>query len=123
MLQGSPSRRVGGADCVDQPQRDGHRERIAGRVPAEQVQSDGGRMIYVARPVSVNAFKIRHVGGVQPDDLRRILTLENGVYVTATAAMLARMTPVPGDYWVIQGDGYEYVNPREVFEQIGRAHV
>ena len=74
-------------------------------------------MIYVARPVSVNAFEITHVGEIQREDLSRILTLENGVCATATAAMLARMTPVPGDYWVIQGDGYEYINPRAVFKR------
>lgn len=35
----------------------------------------------------------------------------------ATAGMLARMNPNVGDYWVIQEDGYVYLNPREVFRR------
>ncbi len=31
--------------------------------------------------------------------------------------MIARMTPQVGDYLVIQEDGYEYLNPKEVFER------
>lgn len=31
--------------------------------------------------------------------------------------MMARYTPVVGDYWVVQEDGYIYLNPRDVFER------
>lgn len=45
------------------------------------------------------------------------LELENGKVVTATPEMTSRMTPVVGDYWVIQSDGYIYLNPKAVFER------
>ena len=31
--------------------------------------------------------------------------------------MCARMIPQVGDYWVIQSDGYVYLNPKDVFER------
>jgi len=31
--------------------------------------------------------------------------------------MIARFEPQLGDYWVIQEDGYVYLNPKEVFER------
>jgi hypothetical protein len=31
--------------------------------------------------------------------------------------MTARYMPVVGDYWVIQSDGYIYLNPKDVFER------
>lgn len=37
------------------------------------------------------------------------------------AAMLARYTPVEGDYLVVQEDGYVYINPKYVFERKYRA--
>lgn len=45
------------------------------------------------------------------------LELEGGKIVTAKPEMTSRMTPVIGDYWVIQSDGYIYLNPKEVFER------
>jgi len=45
------------------------------------------------------------------------LTLENGDNVAATFEMIVRHTPTEGDYWVIQEDGYVYVNPKDVFER------
>lgn len=79
-------------------------------------------MRYQANPVSVEAHRIVSVGQlVDPPNSAgcgyRDLALENGENVTATAGMLARTTPEPGDYWVIQEDGYVYLNPREVFER------
>lgn len=78
-------------------------------------------MKYIANPVVVDAFQIIAVGDEDPSiDLAippRTLTLENGRTVTATPMMLARMTPVVGDYWVIQEDGYIYLNPKAVFER------
>lgn len=46
-----------------------------------------------------------------------ILHLEDGKLVSPNAGMLARMTPQIGDYWVIQDDGYIYLNPKDVFER------
>jgi hypothetical protein len=72
-------------------------------------------MKYIANPVEVEAFKIEEV--LPGDDEKpMILKLENGKLVSPNHGMLARMTPVPGDYWVVQADGYVYLNPKEVFE-------
>ncbi len=72
-------------------------------------------MQYQAKPVVVTAFKITAVkektlSGAQ------YLKLENGEDVFATAPMLARLTPKVGDYFVTQPDGYQYLNPKDVFE-------
>lgn len=69
----------------------------------------------IANPVQVEAHKI--VSTSNPDNNGMNLALENGQNVHATVEMLARMMPVPGDYWVIQADGYIYLNPKEVFER------
>ncbi len=89
-------------------------------------------MKYVANPVVVDAFKIVEVGkpakptidelevilnhGGQPV-LGFLLRLDDGAQVVATPEMTSRMTPAIGDYWVIQSDGYIYLNPKEVFER------
>lgn len=72
-------------------------------------------MKYVANPVEVNAFKIIGIGTTGRDGMR--LALDNGESVTAAPEMTARMDPKPGDYWVIQSDGYTYLNPKGVFER------
>jgi len=77
-------------------------------------------MKYQANPVIVDAFEIQKVEPAEPTvadpaALGTKITLDTGSVVTATSAMTARMTPVPGDYWVIQSDGYQYLNPRQVF--------
>lgn len=89
-------------------------------------------MKYQANPVVVDAFVIKEVNSVpRPtiDELEEILNkgkepvnglllkLDNGDEVNATPEMTSRMTPVTGDYWVIQSDGYVYLNPKEVFER------
>lgn len=80
-------------------------------------------MKYHANPVEVEAHVIVGVGQPfqdhQPDTDTggRHLALQNGENVTATPEMLSRMSPVPGDYWVIQPDGYVYLNPKDVFER------
>jgi hypothetical protein len=48
---------------------------------------------------------------------RSTVPLENGENVVATSEMTARYKPVAGDYWVIQSDGYIYLNPKEFFER------
>ncbi len=75
-------------------------------------------MKYIANPVIVDAFKIVKVGPVA--DLsagEQTLKLEDGNLVQTDKRMTARMSPQVGDYWVIQSDGYIYLNPKEVFER------
>lgn len=76
-------------------------------------------MRYIANPVEVEAFAIQMVGGAIKDGLLvgTAIMLENGKEVVATPEMTSRMEPKPGDYWVIQSDGYIYLNPKEVFER------
>jgi len=73
-------------------------------------------MKYRANPVIVDAAKILivHRADVAGD---RNLVLDDGRKVTASAAMLSRMTPTEGDYYVVQDDGYVYLNPKDVFER------
>lgn len=75
-------------------------------------------MKYIANPVEVDAFKIVEVGPLADQGGGfRILKLEDGVLVQADKGMMSRMTPEVGDYWVIQADGYVYLNPKDVFER------
>ena len=78
---------------------------------------------YVANPVEVEAFRIDAVHILAPpmadawEERIANLLLENGEVAVATHEMMSRMTPVIGDYWVIQSDGYIYLNPKDVFER------
>jgi hypothetical protein len=76
---------------------------------------------YSANPVIVDAFKIVKVAEAPNYEQRMsgdtALTLDNGEKVIATVLMTARYDPVEGDYWVVQSDGYIYLNPKEVFER------
>jgi hypothetical protein len=72
-------------------------------------------MKYVANPVEVDAYRIVLVTPVPGDGLK--LDLDNTEQVFPTAEMMSRMTPKEGDYWVIQSDGYIYLNPKDVFER------
>jgi hypothetical protein len=74
-------------------------------------------MRYRANPVEVEAFVITQTEYYPHKDPDFILTLDSGEIVRATPAMTSRMAPSPGDYWVIQSDGYIYLNPKEVFER------
>jgi hypothetical protein len=74
-------------------------------------------MKYTANPVEVDAFKIVKVEDGTRYDVAYTLELENGRIVQATSEMTSRMTPQIGDYWVVQGDGYIYLNPKAVFER------
>lgn len=71
-------------------------------------------MKYIALPVEVDAFVIQDVmnatGTVEA-------LLEDGRVVPLDRGMLARFNPIAGDYYVVQSDGYVYVNPRDVFER------
>jgi hypothetical protein len=74
---------------------------------------------YVARPVEVTALMITMVVCVPPgsDCSGYHLLLEDGTGFRPTAEMCARMTPKCCDYLVTQADGYQYLNPKEVFER------
>jgi hypothetical protein len=77
---------------------------------------------YRAKPVKVTAYKIVGVGTKCDDPAGNIpfyipLTLDNCEAVMADSAMCARMTPETGDYWVIQEDGYTYLNSKVVFDR------
>jgi len=71
---------------------------------------------YRANPVEVEAFTIVSVSALQKDGSMN-LALDNGENVVASKEMLARYIPIAGDYWVVQTDGYVYLNPKEVFER------
>jgi hypothetical protein len=73
-------------------------------------------MKYIANPVVVDAFKMVMVDapGANGD---RLVLLDNATNAMLTAEMAARYVPTVGDYWVVQADGYAYINPREVFER------
>ena len=79
---------------------------------------------YVANPVEVEAWPIKKI--IPPSQYLRtvgdtslILDDPSNEHhaVVATPEMLARMTPVVGDYYVVQSDGYVYLNPKAVFER------
>lgn len=73
-------------------------------------------MKYRAKPVEVTAFRIVTVS--EPDQYGLVnLDIDNGQTVVATPEMLARINPVPEDYYVVQEDGYVYINPKAVFER------
>lgn len=76
-------------------------------------------MKYQANPVIVDAFKIVSVQNMPDADpaLARDVATDDGINRVATAAMCSRYIPQAGDYWVIQSDGYEYLNPKDVFER------
>lgn len=74
-------------------------------------------MRYTAKPVEVEAHVIREVGELAGAHYRRAIVCEDGFTLEADGGMLARMTPKPGDYVVIQADGYIYLNPKDVFER------
>ncbi len=79
-------------------------------------------MKYRANPVIVEAQRIKTVrgnkdsaaGGASSDF---VCLLENGTEFRPHYTMTSRMTPVPGDYVVVQDDGYTYLNPKDVFER------
>lgn len=73
-------------------------------------------MKYQAKPVEVDALKIASVGQVK-DNGTLDIALENGKNVVLAKEMIARYVPKEGDYLVTQEDGYQYVNPKEVFER------
>jgi hypothetical protein len=73
-------------------------------------------MKYIANPVEVQAYKIVSAGQPQANG-SVCVALDNGYSLMATPAMCSRYIPKAGDYWVIQSDGYAYLNPKDVFER------
>lgn len=73
-------------------------------------------MKYQANPVIVDAYIIVSVGSVLKDGSMHC-ALQNGENAVADSGMLARFIPSAGDYWVVQQDGYKYLNPKDVFER------
>jgi hypothetical protein len=73
-------------------------------------------MKYRANPVEVDAFVIETVGELL-DNGKRMLDCSERQRFFATPEMMSRMTPSVGDYFVIQSDGYIYLNPKDVFER------
>ncbi len=73
-------------------------------------------MKYKANPVIVDAFVIEDKSEMDKKGNIQLL-LDNEEEVTANGAMTARYVPNIGDYWVVQEDGYAYLNPKDVFER------
>lgn len=70
---------------------------------------------YVANPVEVDAWKIVGMSGRRCDGGYDV-ALDSGQDYIITAAQSSRMIPGVNDYLVRQPDGYEYLNPKHVFE-------
>lgn len=87
----------------------------------ESTSGDGSKTSlsrkYSANPVIVDAYVIVSVAKKKNKDGSLNVAIDNGENTVATAEMMARMQPVAGDYWVVQSDGYTYLNPKEVFER------
>ena len=78
-------------------------------------------MKYVANPVIVEAKQIvsfnKKEKDFPEDESGSTVTLDDGSTAPVEDGMLSRYEPVPGDYYVIQSDGYVYLNPKDVFER------
>lgn len=70
---------------------------------------------YVYKPIEVEAYRIDRVRTICQHAEYEV-TLENGETKIVDKGMVARYCPIPGDYYVIQQDGYVYINPKAVFE-------
>lgn len=70
---------------------------------------------YVAKPVLVQAGVITEVHSHDANHMK--VVLDNGDEKLVNLGMTSRMQPVIGDYYVIQEDGYVYLNPKAVFER------
>jgi hypothetical protein len=105
---------------------DGCGDSGAGGTESDADVEEDQEMKYQANPVRVQAFKILSVelmeNGAQEKTYRLTIgdgpdTLTENQQVIATGEMCSRMEPKLGDYWVIQADGYIYLNPKDVFER------
>ena len=73
-------------------------------------------LTHEANPVRVNARVIRAVY-LDRHPHFPVFELEDGIEYTPQEGMLSRYAPQIGDYLVTQEDGYEYFNPKDVFER------
>lgn len=78
-------------------------------------------MKYIANPVEADAWVIEKIydGPItNPKDAMAVCLIgrPEAPIVGLSYAMISRHVPVAGDYYVIQSDGYVYINPKEVFE-------
>lgn len=83
-------------------------------------------MKYIANPVVADASVISQVSPMRADGAYNIHFIDDqGIeqFRVVDAAMVSRMVPQPGDYLVTQGDGYTYLNPKEVFERKYRRYI
>lgn len=72
------------------------------------------QITHIANPVGVKAIVITEVMQM-PGGAR--LVLADGSNTQITRPMMSRHEPAVGDYLVTQEDGYQYINPKEVFER------
>lgn len=72
---------------------------------------------YIANPVEADAFVITGLSDDLGPNFGREVTVDDGSTRLITPEQMARMTPAVGDYFVIQSDGYIYINPKAVFER------
>jgi hypothetical protein len=70
---------------------------------------------HIANPVRVVARQIISTSGGSNAPFK--LHFADGSAFHPTPEMTARYTPESGDYLVRQEDGYEYLNPKDVFER------
>lgn len=69
---------------------------------------------HIAQPVAVSARVILAITEIPEGTM---LSLDDTSSYFANQSMMARYTPIPGDYLVTQADGYAYLNPKHVFER------
>lgn len=72
---------------------------------------------HVANPVRVSAKRIANVDHRLDGTGLIDIMFDDESQTILTDKMVARYVPVVGDYFVIQEDGYGYVNPKDVFER------
>ena len=72
---------------------------------------------YVANPVEVEAFEIESMRVVDSDGGHEITLKDSFEKRYLEAGAFSRFKPAPGDYYVVQSDGYVYLNPKSVFER------
>lgn len=70
---------------------------------------------HIAKPIGVRAALITGIQSITTGAMLALDGQESEYF--ANHGMLARYSPVPGDYLVTQDDGYQYVNPKDVFER------
>jgi hypothetical protein len=75
--------------------------------------------LFRANPIVVTAFVIMAINFESLIVRLKKMTSDGVVEFEEifTEGMAVRYEPIPGDYLVVQSDGYRYFNPRDVFER------